>query len=105
MGRIPRRGLKQIDTVLLLKQMPMRLILFHSSQFITLYILYANANYMLLLLLDNYQKVLQEQVSYGVLQISHTFSMDDSGMQTCLQHENVPVTVKNPLEVNTYSLL
>ena len=27
----------------------------------------------------------QEQVSYEVLQTSHTFSMDNSGMQTCLQ--------------------
>ena len=30
----------------------------------------------------------QEQVSYEALKISHTFSMEDSGMQTCLQHEN-----------------
>ena len=49
----------------------------------------------------------QEQVSYEALKVSHTFntfSMDDSGAQTCLQHENllVPVSTK-PLGVNTCS--
>ena len=38
--------------------------------------------------------ILQEQVSYEVLKISHTFSMDDSGTQTCLQHENMLVPDK-----------
>ena len=28
-------------------------------------------------------------MSYEVLKISHTFSMDDSGVQTCLQHKNM----------------
>ena len=40
----------------------------------------------------------QEQVSYEVLKISHTFSMDDSDVQTCLQHENMLVPVQNHWE-------
>ena len=34
-------------------------------------------------------------VSYETLKISHTFSIDDSGMQTCLQQENMLVPVQN----------
>ena len=34
------------------------------------------------------KKCTQEQVSYEALKISHRFSMDHSGTQTCLQHEN-----------------
>ena len=42
----------------------------------------------------------KNKMSYEALKISHTFSMDDSGMQKCLQHENMLV----PVEVNTCSL-
>ena len=38
-------------------------------------------------------------MSYGVLKISHTFSMDDSGAQTCLQHENMLVPVQSHWEL------
>ena len=38
------------------------------------------------------KKARQEQVSYEVT--SHTFRMDDSGMQTCLQRENMLVPVQ-----------
>ena len=41
------------------------------------------------------QYVQCKQVSYEALKISHTFSMDDSGAQTCLQHENMLVPVQN----------
>ena len=30
-----------------------------------------------------------DQVRYEALKISHIFSMDDSGMQTCLQHVHI----------------
>ena len=33
-------------------------------------------------------------MSYEALKISHTFSMDDSGVQACLQHENMLVSVQ-----------
>ena len=38
------------------------------------------------------------QVSYEALKISHTFSIDNSGAQTCLQHENMFTTVQNHWE-------
>ena len=37
-------------------------------------------------------------MSYEAFKISHTFSMDDSGTQTCLEHENMLVAVQNHWE-------
>ena len=37
-------------------------------------------------------------MSYEALKVAHTFSMDDSGAQTRLQHENMLVPVQNHWE-------
>ena len=46
-------------------------------------------------------------MSYEALKISHTFSMDDSGAQACLKHENMLVPVQKhctclPLDITVF---
>ena len=44
-------------------------------------------------------------MSYEALKISHTFSMDDSDVQTCLQHENMLVPVQNHWSEHVFTSL